>query len=488
MRREDILRIYEAGSDAVADFVQGLISEFTTVSELQTREMQKLTERIKTLENQLNQNSRNSSKPPSSDGFKKPKPKSLRIKGERKSGGQAGHKGNTLKFAETPDHVVIHHASVCPCGHHLEQESVLYHEKRQVYDLPPISIEVTEHQAEAKRCASCGNIVKASFPDDVSAPTQYGAGIRAVAVYLSQYQLLPCERVSETIEHLFQHKLSGGSLFNANLSLYQRLESVEQEIVKQITAATVAHFDETGMRVQGKTQWCHVASTDKLTHYHSHQNRGKKAMDTAGVLPNFRGTAVHDFWSPYFHYESNHAMCNAHILRELIFVLEEEKQRWAKTMIDLLLEIKAATAGKESLSVDTIAQFAARYDNVVELGYQEDAQINPLKPQLPGKRGKQKQSKPKNLLNRLRNHRLDVLRFLYDADVPFDNNQAERDVRMVKVKQKISGTFRSEMGAKVFCRIRGYISTARKHSCSILSAIEQALRGNPFLPLPLPSF
>lgn len=482
MKREEILQVYEQGPDAVVDLVQGLIREFTAIIERQAAEIRELKERVKTLENQLNKNSRNSSKPPSSDGFKKPKPKSLRSKGERTPGGQAGHKGHTLEFSPTPDHIIVHKAATCSCGHHLEQEPVLRYEKRQVHDLPPIRIEVTEHQAEVKCCPVCGNTVKGDFPREVIAPVQYGPGIRATAIYLSQYQLLPYERISEIIEHLFDHKLSEGFLVNANLSLYDQLEQFEQSIIEQILTSKVAHFDETGVRVEGKTHWCHVASTDKLTYFSVHEKRGQEGMDAAGVLPKFRGTAVHDAWASYFNYECHHALCNAHILRELIFVLEEEKQSWAKPMINLLMEAKAAMESDGALNADAIYRFAKRYDRIIELGFLEDAKRNPPTEQPTGKRGKTKQSKPKNLLDRLRDHKLEVLAFLCDPDIPFDNNLAERDIRMLKVQQKISGTFRSEQGAKIFCRIRSYISTAKKHSCSIIKVIRDALQGNPFIP------
>lgn len=480
MKREDILKVYEAGPNAVVNLVQGLIREFTA-------EIHALKERVKTLENQLNQNSRNSGKPPSSDGFKKPKPKSLRTKDGRMPGGQIGHKGHTLEFAADPDHIVVHRAAICSCGHHLKDAPVIRHEKRQVHDLPPFHLEVTEHQAEVKCCLACGNTVKGQFPADVAAPVQYGPKFRATAIYLSQYQLLPYERVSEVMEHLFHHELSEGTLANANQSLYEKLEPVECAIAGAIAESAVAHFDETGMNVQGKTQWCHVACTDQLTHYFVHPNRGQKGMDAAGILPRFQGTAIHDALASYFYYaDCHHALCNAHILRELIFVLEQEHEQWAKLMIDLLLEAKSAVQSHGVLSAEEVARFAKKYDVILNLGLAEDAKLNPPVEQPAGKRGKSKQSKPKNLLDRLEEHRLAVLTFLCDPDVPFDNNQAERDLRMVKVQQKISGTFRSEQGAKIFCRIRGYISTAKKNACSIIDAIQNALQGNPFVPSPTP--
>jgi len=444
--------------------------------------VQKLEARVKQLEDQVNKNSRNSGKPPSSDGYKKPKPKSLRVKGERSPGGQTGHEGYTLTFSANPDHVVVHPATRCACGHHLEHSPVFRYERRQVHDLPLLRLEVTEHQAEVKSCEICGNVVKGEFPAEVAAPIQYGPRFRATTTYLSQYQLLPYQRVSEVMEDLFEHKPSEGTIVSANRSCYENLELVEREIQGQIVSSPVAHFDETGIRVQGKTQWCHVASTEQYTHYSHHAKRGKEAMDAAGVLPNFRGTAVHDAWAPYFqHDQCDHALCNAHHLRELIFVLEQEKQCWAKAMINLLLEAKSVAESGEAWTTETISRLAARYDRILDAGRLEDAKQNPPVEQPVGKRGKPKQSKPKNLLDRLQTHRLSVLTFLCDPSVPFDNNQAERDIRMIKVQQKISGTFRSEQGAKVFCRIRSFISTAKKQSLSIIDALERVFREQPVL-------
>lgn len=471
MLREQILKACKEDPESIVTLVTNLLAT-----------VQKLEARVKQLENQINKNSRNSGKPPSSDGYKKPKPKSLRVKGERSPGGQTGHEGHTLTFSASPDHVVVHPVTHCACGHHLEPSPVLRYERRQVHELPLLRLEVTEHQAEVKSCERCGNVIKGEFPAEVAAPVQYGPRFRATTTYLSQYQLLPYHRVSEVMEDLFAHKPSEGTIISANLSCYEHLESVEHKIKEQIVSSPVAHFDETGIRVQGKTQWCHVASTEQYTHYFQHAKRGKEAMEEAGVLPNFRGTAIHDAWAPYFQYDQcDHALCNAHHLRELIFVLEQEKQFWAKAMINLLLESKAVAQSAEAWTTETISRLAARYDRILEVGRLEDAKHNPPVEQPVGKRGKPKQSKPKNLLDRLQTHRLSVLTFLCNPSVPFDNNQAERDIRMMKVQQKISGTFRSEQGAKVFCRIRSFISTAKKQSLSIIDALERAFRKQPVL-------
>lgn len=475
--------MYEAGPDAVVDLVQGLIQKFTAIVEQQAAQIQTLNERVKTLENQINLNSRNSGKPPSSDGYRKPQPKSLRENGKRPSGGQPGHQGHTLEFTANPDHIIIHKVSQCPCGHHVDGDPVLNHETRQVYDLPEIRLESTEHRIEIRKCSACGNTVKGTFPADVTAPVQYGPRFRAAATYLNQYQLLPYERVSQVLEDLFGHHISEGTLFNINQLLFDQLEPAEKAIGDAIASSAVVHFDETGVRVTGKTKWTHVACTDRFTHYTVHDKRGSEGMEAAGILPSFQGTAVHDSLAAYFSYSCLHALCNAHSLRELIFVLEQENQQWAKLMINLLLEAKLAVETHGQLSADTINSFVKRYDVIVNLGLAEDAKLNPIVAKVAGKRGRQKQSKPKNLLDRLLLRRLEFLAFLCDPQIPFDNNQAERDLRMIKVQQKVSGSFRSLQGAKIFCRIRGYISTARKNAQPAIQVIADALSGTPYIPV-----
>lgn len=481
MKREDILAVYKAGPDAVVDLVQSLFA----IIEKQAAQIAELQTRVTVLENQLKQNSRNSSKPPSSDGFKRPpKTKSLRIPGTKPSGGQPGHPGSTLRMSETPDHVVLHSLHVCKCGCSLTGEAVLRMEKRQVVDLPVMRTEVTEHQAEVKLCPSCRRTIKAAFPLEVTAPVQYSSRFKSIGIYLSQYQLLPYERIGELMEHVFGHRSSEATMLQASEQLYQQLATVEGEIADHLAQSAVAHFDETGLRVQGKLQWCHVVSTDRFTHYTVHPKRGVDAMEDAGILPRFQGTAVHDAWGSYFQYANcHHALCNAHLLRELTYLHEQEKKEWAKAMIDLLLDmyryVYTQRENEQPPSVTKITDYAARYDRIVQEGFDEEARITASNPAPAPKRGRIKQSKTKNLLDRLQEHRLDVLNFLCDPSVPFDNNQAERDIRMVKVQQKISGTFRSELGAKIFCRIRGFLSTAKKSAYSVMDAIHQALLGQP---------
>lgn len=479
MKREEILKAYEAGPEAVINLVNSLTA---TIFE-QSEQITALQERVKALEDQLNKNSRNSSKPPSTDGFFKPK--GWRQKSDKPVGGQKGHPGHTLQMADNPDHTIIHRVSRCRgCGSSLEETQAIGYERRQVFNLPPIKVEITEHQAEKKLCPYCGCLNKASFPEEVQQPVQYGPRLKAVAVYLSQYQLLPYERTSELFADVFGHQLSQATLVNANQTAYEILEPVEKEIKRQVVDSPVVHFDETGMGVNGKREWSHVASTETLTCYAAHPKRGHEATEAMGILPDFQGVAVHDFWKAYFKYDCRHALCNAHHLRELTGILEQDKQEWPRDMIDLLLEIKRAVDERRAISDKLgpvqIKGFEERYDQVIENGLAENPL--PISQGQPGRRGRKKQSKAKNLLDRLNTHRQKALAFMYDFSVPFDNNQAERDIRMIKVQQKISGTFRSAQGANIFCRIRGYISTVRKNSFSVIDTIQAAFEGNPFIP------
>lgn len=474
--------IYELGPEAVVKALCDLSAENAALRE----ENVLLQERLKTLEERLAQNSHNSSKPPSSDGHDKPAPRSLRPRAERKSGGQPGHKGYTLKMVKNPEHIVRHRVDKCEkCGRSLKEKKATDIERRQVFDIPPVKIEVTEHQAELKKCL-CGHLNKAAFPEDVTAPVQYGPDIRAKAVYLRDYQLLPLERTCEVLRDFFGCEMGEGTLNNTANKCSQVLEEPVEEIKQHLIGSPVVNFDETGCRVNSERQWLHVAGTENLTYYQIHPKRGSIAMDEMGILPHFAGTAIHDFWKPYFKYKSKHGLCNAHHLRELTFVYEVKGQVWAKHMIDCLLNIKKtvdeAKILTDSLPEKQIRKFEEDYEKILKEGYAK----NPLPEKSTSgkkKRGKRKKSKARNLLERLDNYREEALGFMYDFSVPFDNNLGERDVRMMKVQQKISGCFRSEDGAKVFSRIRSYISTARKNGINAIDALKKAIAGVPFMPL-----
>jgi transposase len=440
---------------------------------------------IQELRDQLAKNSQNSGKPPSSDGLKKPRTRSLRKKSGRRSGGQKGHQGHTLKMVEQPDQIQVYEASTCShCATDLQSVEPCGYEKRQVFDVPPVRIEVTEHQAEVKTCPGCGQQVKGDFPSDVTQPVQYGPRLKAQASYLNNYQFIPLARTCELLGDFYGHTPSEAFVLDANATLVDQAEPSLATIKQQLIAADVAHFDESGLRVEDRLNWLHVASTNQLTYYAVHPKRGQVGMKALGILPEFKGRAVHDHWKSYFTFDNcQHALCNAHHLRELQFVLDQYEQNWAREMAQLLLDIKdevhEAPLDQTTLSPELLAHFEQRYNELIAQGL--EANPPPADPP-PRKRGRKKQSPPKNLLDRLQQFKPQVLAFMYDFRVPFDNNSAERDVRMVKVKQKVSGTFRTRTGAETFCAIRSYISTVRKHGRNVLDAIHDALTGNPFVP------
>jgi len=462
-----------------------IVRLFAVVEDLRSR-MALLESENQELRGKLAKNSKNSSKPPSTDGYKKPKPKSLRKPSGKKSGGQKGHTGARLERVEQPDHTIVHPITNCQeCGHSLNESPVSSHRSRQVIDLPPLKLEVTEHQVELKLCPDCGCQNEATFPAEAKTSVQYGSRIKSLLVYLNQYQLLPYERTAQLAEDLFSRTISQGTLYDWNTACFEHLESTEKSIHQAILASPVVHFDETGLRSQGKLHWLHAASTGQLTFYGLHARRGKEAMDELGILPHYTGCAVHDHWKSYFTFSCEHALCNAHHLRELTYLAEHEKQDWAKPMIALLLEAKKASESmpenclpEDSSELKTIL---LRYDDLIQKGLAQ----NLPSPEAKSKKkrwGRPKQSKAKNLLDRLRDFKDQVLAFLVHPRVPFDNNQGERDIRMAKLKQKISGCFRGPDGGEIFSRIRGYVSTLRKNHLNILEGIQSAFDKSPILP------
>ena len=474
----------------------------------------------------MNKDSHNSSKPPSSDGVKR-KIKSLRNPSSKKPGGQPGHVGHTLEMVENPDDITVYEIDKCEkCGYSLgsgsdsdsDSEEIYNVEGHQVFDIPELKMEVIEHQAEMKRCPKCGAINKAKFPPQASNIVQYGERINSLVSYLSNYQLIPLERVKEFLGDLFNHPLSKATVIEMNRKTHQALQLFEQTAKHKIINSSVAHADESGFYCENKRQWLHCASTKTITHYQFHPKRGKEAMDEIGILPYFKGTLIHDFWKPYMKYSCAHGLCNAHLLRELVFLIEEKNCDWASDMKGLLLEIKETVdqektkpnantntntnTNVESLKVKVIKEFERRYDEIIEQGIEAEPKLPPPPPppppplpplpppdssdlQLPKKkkRRREKKSKSLNLLVRLKEHKEKVLAFMYDFEVPFDNNQGERDIRMIKLQQKISGSFRTKQGAEFFCRIRSYISTARKNGINVFWAINDAIRGQPFIPI-----
>lgn len=488
LTRKEALAIYHAGPETV---VRVLLEMDARIHALE-QQMQDLTARLKAsegrvkeLEDRLATNSRNSSKPPSSDAFKKPEPKSLRAKSGRPSGGQRGHPGHTLQRVETPDHIEVHTVDRCAaCGRSLAHQPADSVETRQVHDLPPLRLVVTDHQAEQKRCTCCGHPNKAAFPEGINAPVQYGPHIRAAAVYLNQYQLLPSARTCELLNDMFGCAISEGTLANILSECSGTLQTPVEQVKQQIAQSPLVHFDETGSRVVKKRWWLHCASTQYATYYDIHPKRGTEAHEAIAILPTFTGRAIHDAYHSYLTYDCRHGLCNAHHLRELTFVDEQLQQGWAGRMKQLLQDMHKATEKARRSGVRLtrarIKRFEAGYQRLLDDGYA----ANPLPAPPPKKRGRPKKTKPINLLERLDRHREKVLAFLYDPNVPFDNNLAERDIRMMKVQQKISGLFRTEDGAKSFCRIRSYISTARKNAVGALDALARVFTGSPFIPSP----
>jgi len=485
MERDEILAIYEAGPEAVITF----IANQQKIIEQQAARIAELEERIKSLEERLNKNSRNSSKPPSTDAYaaKKPKPKSRRIRSSRNPGGQEGHPGTTLRMVDNPDETVIHQVYECSnCHTSLEYKEAEEYERRQTFDIPPVRLHSTEHRAEIKTCQNCGHINKAEFPDGIKQPVQYGPRLRAFAVYLNDYQLIPYDRSCELLSDVYGCNISPATLINAENECYKGLEGFENTVKDALLQSPVIHCDETGLKIFGIRYWLHVACTANLTYYFTHPKRGSEAMDEMDILPNYNGVIVHDFWKAYYKYLCDHGLCDVHLLRELTSISENYEQEWSGKMTDLLLVINDCVEEmrrvSDSLTPNQIKDFEMLYDYIIEMGLEENPP--PLECNTnPKKRGKKKQTKPKNLLDRFVNYKDDILRFMHDFNVPFDNNQAERDVRMMKVQQKISGTFRSIQGARSFCRIRGYISTVKKNNIHVIDAIEAVFNGKPFVPI-----
>jgi len=441
----------------------------------------RLEQRVKYLESIINKDSHNSGKPPSSDMGRKQK--SLRGKSKRRKGGQPGHKGHTLQRVDNPQHSCTHSPEgVCSCGRPLQAGTLLDFERRQVFDTPVLPpLEVTEHCAEIRQCP-CGKVHTAAFPAGVEAPVQYGERIRALMVYFSAYQLLPQKRTVEVMNDLFGVKLSEGTLNNAIQQAHSNLGTTEEAIKQAMKDSPVMHLDETGMYVNGKRFWEHSCSTPLFTHYFCHPKRGGDAIKEGAMLNEYLGRIVHDGWKPYFDFECLHALCNAHHLRELIFMKEEHHQQWADTMIEFLCRLKrvvdrAKAAGQSSLAKQTIQRYERRYDQIIAEGY--DANPKQTRKEGAARRGRVKQHPARNLLDRLSTYRHEVLIFMHDFDVPFDNNLAERDLRMTKVKQKVSGCFRSMSGAQAFCRIRGFISTVRKHGYGVLEHMQKCFAAEP---------
>lgn len=431
-----------------------------------------LTARVKELELRLSnyenpKNSGNSSIAPSQDPFKKPK--SLRVKSSKKPGAQKGHPGKKLEFSGSIDHIVVHDVvCCCSCGEYLPNESKEY-DARQEFDIPPISIQVTEHRRVKKNCSFCGKMNQGSFPEHLSQQTQYGDRIKAFSVYLQYYQMLPFDRTKELIYDLTAHQIATGSLSNFQKKCYDKLEPYEQEVRKLLLQSPVLHADETGIRFNGNNSWIHVVSNKTISFFGHHLKRGKEAMDDIGILEAYKGTLVHDRFSSYFSYQCGHSLCNAHILRDLIYIEETFDAPWATKIRKLLVRAK----NKKEQDPDLKSSYYTRVFN---------AFTKIIRPIIKGYDKKFKKTDEQRLAFGLEKHKYLFLKFIKQPIVPFDNNQAERDLRMIKVKQKVSGCFRSQSHLQYFSRIRGYISTAKKNKQPILEALYNAFKEKPYVP------
>lgn len=441
-----------------------------------------LTARIAQLESLLGRNSKNSSMPPSAEGFAKAPVPANRAARRRRPGKQPGDQGHRLEPVAHPDHVVVHIPQRCgSCARDLSRSEIVKEEVRQVFDLPEVRAVVTEHRAETRRCA-CGVATAASFPQEAIGPTCYGPGVRALLTYLVVAQHLPIERATEVFEECCGITVSSGWATSLIGEAGHGLGGFVEATREALRQSPILHLDETGARVAGRLGWVHSASTSSLTSYLFHRRRGRVAIDEFNVLPGYTGVAVHDGWTPYRAYhEVTHQLCNAHHLRELRAAFEEG-QGWADELATLLVAthdtVKAArAAGASSLSPRTLNSLTRRYDVLVL----EGVRANPP-PVRTGQAGRPSRTRAANLAERLTRHRDDVLRFAADFSVPFDNNQAERDLRMVKLQQKISGCYRTEAGATNYLAIRSYVSTTRKQGVNVLDALRSLFQGNPFMP------
>ena len=457
--------------DSAINSVKELLKKEKDLSPALRSALEVLLVLVALLLNRMTLNSKNSSKPPSTDPNRKKSSK--QGQSSRKPGGQKGRNGTTLQPVDDPDEVEVLTIDrrTLPKGPRYREAG---HESRQVIDID-IARFVTEYRAQILE-DNQGNRFVAAFPDGVNRPVQYGLNLKANAVYMSQHQLIPYDRIRDHFQDQMHIPVSAGSVFNFNKEAYERLASFEQWAKTQLARSELLHADETGINIGGKRHWLHCASNASLTWFYPHARRGTEAMDEMGILPFFKGVLCHDHWKPYYRYDCIHALCNAHHLRELERTWEQDHQRWAREMQALLIEISKAVADAGGcLSPDKADQWRRRYRKLLE---KADIECPPPdENQRKSNRGRLKRSKARNLLERLRDFEQDVLRFMEVESIPFTNNQGENDLRMTKVQQKISGCFRSMEGAKIFCRVRSYLSTCRKQGMTATHALTLLFQG-----------
>lgn len=437
---------------------------------------------VRRLRDRAAQNSHNSSRPPSSDRPEQPKPKSLRKKSGRKPGAQPGHPGRTLAFSDQPQHTKVHPLLECHCGEDLSKEPAIDFEARQVFDLPALGLECTEHRAEIKECPCCHQRVTAPFPEQVKAPLQYGRYFRALLAYFYDAQLGASLRIRQLCEELFGYAVSEGTLQSARQEQYQALEPFEERLQEVLPQQSVLHVDETSLPINQAKYWLHVICTPLLTFFSVQLLRGKEAIKAIGIIPQFTGWLMHDFLSSYLSFENClHTFCKSHLMRELVFLFEQHRQSWAQDLYELFLEmlryVQKQKARDAPVRQADYKSWQRRYRRLLRAG----RQANPLSPEQ--KTGQhRKQSKEQNLLDRLEAYDDFILAFLWAWELPFTNNEAERDFRFMKTRIKISGCFRTLEGAQRHVRIRSYICTLRKQGLPVLEYLRRALEGHPFLP------
>lgn len=458
--------------------LKALVAELLPLKE----QLAQATVRIKELEDRLGKDSRTSSKPPSSDGLARLPRRSRRPDGKQ-PGGQAGHAGHTLTMVEQPDTVMRHRPLVCcQCHADLSDAPGIVAERRQVLDVPEIRLLAHEHQVEAVCCPHCHSSSRGSFPTGVSAPVQYGPNLQALAVYLHQGQLLPTARTCEALAALCGCHIAEATVLQWEELAAERLAPTVERIAELLVASQLQHGDETGIRIYGMLHWLHVNCTRFLTHLSWHPSRGREAMDDIGIWPRFGGRGMHDRFASYDGYDCAHSICGAHLVRDCAGVGEQEHQQWALEMHDFLLDLHDACQEWRRHQLSAVPalerdEWVARYFEILAAGYA--AQPPPSASGTRAHKGRPKQSKAKNLLDALLVRAEQVLALLDDLRIPFTNNQAERDLRMAKVQQKISGTFRSATGATAFCAIRSYLSTMQKQGHPMLSALTSVFQGHP---------
>jgi transposase len=440
----------------------------------QQEQIQLLMVKILELEARLNENSRNSHRPPSSDGLKKQA--ALPREHKHKRGGLKGHKGDTLKMVAKPDEVIDLCPEICSCGASLSAVEKHLIEKRQVFDLPPPKVVVREYRQVLVYCPKCGRRHLRQFPAEAKAPVQYGSGVRSLAVLLNIDYKLPVKKISQLFEDLFGLPLNEATVQAATQRCHEQLEEVEQGIRERLCQSLVNHFDETGVRCEGKLHWLHSCSNERFTSLFVHPRRGRKALESAAsILPHYRGWSLHDCWQSYFSFSnSRHAVCNAHILRELK-ALADQDRHWARWFRRFLLTLyRLSSQGTKTLTPEQLQKAQRIYSTICTYADQEEPPPKPRK----GK-GRKKATKGRNLLIRLTRYQEAVLAFTEHEQVPFTNNQAERDLRPAKIKLKVAGSFRTSAGADIYARIQGFISTVRKHQFNIFNELSAVFNNQP---------